>query len=364
MNWPLTEHVTVAVDLGKLGRLGRLFVCYRGATSVIIKTAEYRSENFDLTPPLTFLIIRSFPMQRLALTLFFCSLVLAVSSLQAQEADSPISLIPVDQTAQEKVVDSLTEAAKDPSVLTMPEEDVAEKVSTAQQSNDVGQIDDVDLDGIEADDESESTDEGVLEAAAIVSVNAQGELVGQTKASINGDLVPIESNVTLVSGGVLLGKTVTDVDGSFSFSNVVPGNYDIYGCASSYCGQRSCTVVSTGEFDVVNVELDQLSTCRCNGNFASAPAASFDNGVGGFANGTSYSYDSGISYGSVSSYGSGSSFGSGGGGFGGGGFGSGGTTAGGGLIGTRAFRLLTVGGIATAIAVGASDDDDDVSPSE
>ncbi|MDB2687738.1 hypothetical protein N9Y42_11065 [Mariniblastus sp.] len=36
---------------------------------------------------------------------------------------------------------------------------------------------------------------------------------------------------------------------------------------------------------------------------------------------------------------------------------------GGGLLGSRAFRLLAIGGVATAIAVGASDDDD-VSPSE
>ena len=45
----------------------------------------------------------------------------------------------------------------------------------------------------------------------------------------------------------------------------------------------------------------------------------------------------------------------GGSGFGGGG--GGGVASSGGVLGRRGFRLLAVGGIATAIALGASDDD-------
>ena len=121
----------------------------------------------------------------------------------------------------------------------------------------------------ESDDQSESTVGEVIGGPAVVSVNPQGELVGKVEATVNGDLVPIEANITLVSGGVLLGKTMADEDGSFSFPNITPGDYNIYGCASSFCGERACTVVSTGEFDVVNVELDQLSAmplqwvCQC-----------------------------------------------------------------------------------------------------
>ena len=183
---------------------------------------------------------------------------------------------------------------------------------------------------------------------AIASVNEQGELVGRTSAVVNGDEVPIEANVTLVSGGVLLAKTVANEDGSFSFPNIHPGEYKIYGCASSFCGDRACTVVSdSARYERVQVQLDQTSVCGCNTGYAGAPVASF-NGSG---------FSGGVGSGSFSS---GSSFT--GGGFGGAG-GSSAAVGGGGVLGRRGFRLLAVGGIATAIALGASDDDE-VSPSE
>ena len=249
--------------------------------------------------------------------------------------------------------------------LPVQKEDVVEKIAMVQQDADGeladgemadGEMADDELADAEmTDDESDATVGEVFADPAVVSVNPQGELVGNVSATVNGDLTPIEAKITLVSGGVLLGKTVALEDGSFSFPNIAPGNYQIFGCAASYCGQRSCNVVSTGDCcDVVNVRLDQQSVCGCDGGFANAPAASFNNGVGGFV-------DSGISYGNPAYSSGGGGFG--GGGFGGGGFGGGGAAGGGRLIGTRAFRLLAIGGIATAIAVGASDDDD-VSPSE
>ena len=282
-------------------------------------------------------------MQRFALTLFSCSLVLAFSGLQAQEVDSKTNPEVAKQIADaEKAVDAVKQSAEDSSAPSRPEEDVVERVAMADQ-DEAAEV---------ADDQDEATVGELVEGPAVVSVNAQGELVGQANATVNGDSVPIEANITLVSGGVLLGKVVADENGSFSFSNVVPGSYEIFGCASSYCGQRACTVVSNGNCcDVVKVQLDQNSVCGCDGGFGSAPAASFDPGAGGLGAGSPAA--SGTGFG-------GSSFG--GGGFGGGG--AGGAAGGGRLLGTRAFRLLAVGGIATAIAVGASDDDDDVSPSE
>ena len=266
-------------------------------------------------------------MQRTFLTLFSCSLVFACSGLTAQEVGSKLDL---------EAVESVKEVVKDSSVLESPEEDVVEKVAMADQ-----------VAGGELDDQSESTVGELVDGPAIVSVNAQGELVGQTNATVNGESVPIEANVTLVSGGVLIGKAVANEDGSFSFPNVAPGDYNVFGCASSYCGQRSCTVVTTGDCcDVVNVQLDQQSVCGCSSGFVTAPAASFNNGAGGFASGTPFSSSTATSS------------------FGGGGGGAGTAVGGGRLIGTRAFRLLAIGGIATAIAVGASDDDEDVSPSE
>ncbi|MDB2687739.1 hypothetical protein N9Y42_11070, partial [Mariniblastus sp.] len=191
----------------------------------------------------------------------------------------------------------------DMAVLDGPEEDVEEKIALIDPSEDVevaelpDELADELADDEEvaeladelADDEGEATVGEVTEGPAIVKVNSQGELVGIASATINGDPVPIEANITLVSGGVLLGKTVADEDGSFSFPNVVPGDYNVYGCAASYCGQRSCTVVSSGDcLDAVPVELDQVSVCGCDG-YASAPAASFNGGVGGFGSGSSFS---------------------------------------------------------------------------
>ena len=162
-------------------------------------------------------------------------------------------------------------------------------------------------------------------------MNEQGELVGRTSAIINGSEVPIEANITLVSGGVLLAKTVANEDGSFSFPNIHPGDYNIYGCAASYCGDRACTVVTDSDrFEGVHVQMDQTSVCGCNAGYAEAPATSFSGGgfgSGGFSSG--------------------------------GGFGGGGGAAGSsGVLGSRGFRLLAVGGVATAIALGASDDDE------
>ena len=171
---------------------------------------------------------------------------------------------------------------------------------------------------------------------AVVSVNELGELVGRSTGTVNGDEVPIEANITLVSGGVLLAKTVASEDGSFSFPNVHPGDYNIYGCASSFCGDRACTVVTDrSRFEPVQIHLDQTSACGCNIGYAEAPATSFNGGgLGG-----------GVGSGG---FGGGSGFGGGGGG---------GVASSGGVLGRRGFRLLAVGGIATAIALGASDDD-------
>ena len=280
-------------------------------------------------------------MHRIALTLFSCSLVFSFGGLQAQEVASKNVKEVVEQTAElDNALDTADKATADSSVLDGPEEDVVERVAMADRSVAAGEA------AEEVDDQNETTVGEMFEGPAVVSVNAQGELIGMASADVSGESVPIEANISLVSGGVLIGKAVANEDGSFSFPNVLPGDYKVFGCASSYCGQRDCTVVSKGNCcDVVNVQLDQESVCGCDGGFASAPAASFGNNAGGFASGTSYS--------------SGTSFG--GGGFGGGGAGS--AAGGGRLIGTRAFRLLAIGGIATAIAVGASDDDD-VSPSE
>ena len=244
----------------------------------------------------------------------------------AEQVDPPGNVLSLRSTEQDEAADAIADDAK------ALAEDKATVEDDAKEDLDVEDHED-------GDHEDEDKDEEL--GPAVVSVNEQGELVGRTSAIVNGDEVPIEANITLVSGGVLLAKTVANEDGSFSFPNIHPGDYNIYGCAASYCGDRACTVVTDSDrFERVHVQMDQTSVCGCNAGYAEAPATSFSGGgfgSGGFSSG---------------------------GGFGGGGFGGGGGAAGsGGVLGSRGFRLLAVGGVATAIALGASDDDE-VSPSE
>ena len=94
--------------------------------------------------------------------------------------------------------------------------------------------------------------------------------------------------------------------------------------------------------DTVDVGLTQDSLGSCYSEVAAAPAATFSEGAvfaeGGFVSGPVFST----------------------GGFVGGG---GGIATGGGVAsGVSGLRLLAVGGIATAIAVGVSDDDEEASP--
>jgi len=175
-----------------------------------------------------------------------------------------------------------------------------------------------------------------------VSVNSDGELIGLATAIVSGQTVPIEANVSLVRDGVLISKIVAEEDGSFAFPNVAPGDYDMFGVASSYCGQQPFTVLPENNCAVCqeSVPLQLSQGGGCYSGFSGAPAASFSSGgIGG-----------------------------GGGFFSGGGFaggGGGGFVAGGGGAVTRSgLRLLGIGGIATAIAVGVSDGDDVASPTE
>ena len=265
----------------------------------------------------------------------------------AEQVDPPGNVLSLRSTEQDEAADAIADDAKalaeDKATV---EDDAKEDLDVEDNEDGDHEDEDGDHEGEDGDHEDEDgdqedEDEDEELGPAVVSVNEQGELVGRTSAIINGSEVPIEANITLVSGGVLLAKTVANEDGSFSFPNIHPGDYNIYGCAASYCGDRACTVVTDSDrFEGVHVQMDQTSVCGCNAGYAEAPATSFSGGgfgSGGFSSG---------------------------GGFGGGGFGGGGGAAGsGGVLGSRGFRLLAVGGVATAIALGTSDDDE-VSPTE
>lgn len=203
---------------------------------------------------------------------------------------------------------------------------------------------DATIEEVDEDEADEELDEDETEehdnAPISIRVNEDGELVGQAKASVNGKWVPVEATMALVSNDVLLNKIVAKEDGSFSFPDIVPGSYKVYGTAASYCGQRAVTVVSeSGCCDNVDLGLRQDSPGSCYSELPSAPAATFSQGPsfsGGFAGGGPAA--------------------GGGGGF----VASGGQGVASGIPG---LRLLAVGGI-VAIAIPASDDNNVATPSE
>lgn len=176
----------------------------------------------------------------------------------------------------------------------------------------------------EADDSSanaSSVQEKAKENPPIfVSLNAEGELIGQAMADVDGKEMPVEANLTIVKDGVVISSVVADEDGSFAFPSVAPGTYNMFGSAATFAGQQQFHVLPSGG-----------GSCDC-ANIGLSPYS-----------GGSYSVFSGAPTGS----------------FGGGGFYGGG---GGAFAGGSKLRLLAIGGIAAGIAIAVSDDDGDASP--
>lgn len=284
-------------------------------------------------------------------TLFaFMFMLMLTCNLNAQEASTEKTDAP--ETA---LADTLAEAAQELDSVVESDDSASEdeaasddEVVSEDEAADEGEVDELDED--EDYDELEDDESEEYENLPVsIRVNEDGEFVGQTQAYVSGNWLPVEANVALVSNGVLLSKIVAEQDGSFSFPDIAPGSYTVYGTASSYCGQRAVTVLpergccNCGDLnrcDNVGLGLTQDSGGSCYSDLASAPAATFSQGtgfVGGFT---------------------GSPIVSSGGFFSGGGIATGGGVA----SGVSGLRLLAVGGIATAIAVGGGDDDDEVSP--
>ena len=253
----------------------------------------------------------------------------------ALESSSDVSVEPVEVDVEKVDVEEAVEGA------------IVEKEDQAVAADDemVKAIDAEANEVLEGEDEAEEDEEEELEEGPVfVRDDEDGQLIGLATATVGGEEVPIEANVSLVRNGVLISRIVAQEDGSFAFPNVAPGQYDMYGVASSYCGQQAFTVLPESDCticrDTCPLELSQGGSCYRN--FGGAPAASFTN------------------VGTVSNFGGGGFFG-GGGGFAGGG---GGGFIGGGAVGGNGLRLLGIGGIATAIAVGVSDGGTEASPSE
>ena len=284
----------------------------------------------------------------------FMFILMLTGNLNAQETSPETTDVSESVTAE--IVDDVGEALDS----ALDSEDSAMEDESEMDETDVDESDEDEDEDYEGEDESgeDESDEDedhddesdeYENAPVSIRVNENGEFIGQTQAFVSGNWLPVEANVALVSNGVLLSKIVADPDGSFSFQDIAPGSYTVYGTASSYCGQRAVTVLpergccncgDESRCDNVGVGLTQDSGGTCYSNLTSAPAATVSEATG---------FSGGFSSAPIA---------------GGGGFATGGGALGGGAGGGFSpLRILAVGGVATAIAVGSSDGDDDVSPS-
>ncbi len=181
----------------------------------------------------------------------------------------------------------------------------------------------------------------IVKEVSDVKVDKEGKLVGKAFAEVDGEEKPLEAKVTLSSNGVIVDSVDASEDGSFAFTNVEPGVYQMFGSADGFIGGSTYDVqpFSTGGCSSCNLGL-QADTSVAYDTFSAAPCGSCGGGCGGCGGGI------------------GSRFGGGGIGGGGGGLFGGG---GGGLFGgSRLLRLGAIGGI---VAI-ATTNNDDASPDE
>lgn len=179
---------------------------------------------------------------------------------------------------------------------------------------------------------SDSLAKAEKSSVTAVSLDEEGNLLGNT--FVAGEKTPLEAKVTLAnSEGVVVDTVVAQEDGSFAFTSITPGSYNMYGSAASYVGAQTYDVVpfASGSSGCSSCDLGLSQQQPVYETFAAAPCSSCSAapspcGCGG----------------------------------GGGGLFSGGGGGAGGLFSNRLVRLGAIGGI-VAIAVS---DDDDASPDE
>lgn len=178
-----------------------------------------------------------------------------------------------------------------------------------------------------------------------ISLDSDGQFVG--KAFVAGEDTPVEAKITMAKDGVVVDTVKAKEDGSFSFANLEPGTYNMYGTSANYVGAQTIDVLpySGGGCSSCDMGMNTYSTASYD-TYASAPvsACSSCSPCGGCGGGRLFG---GRLLG-------GGGFGGGGGLFGGGGGGLFGGGGGGLLGGSRLLRLGAIGGV-IAIATSSPD---------
>ena len=111
-------------------------------------------------------------------------------------------------------------------------------------------------------------------APATVTLTADGQLVGNAFAQIDGEEKPVEAKITLTQNGVVVGSKYANEDGSFAFPSVKPGIYNMYGSAATFVGGKTLKVLPTATTAPAPVALPMATfTPTSYAAMAAAPAA-------------------------------------------------------------------------------------------
>lgn len=163
------------------------------------------------------------------------------------------------------------------------------------------------------------------EKSPTVALQEDGKLAGKVFKTIDGEKQAVIAKLTLSADGIVIDTVESDEEGNFSFANVAPGAYQMYGYSDGMVGGGLVSVVPFATQDTVDYNVG-LSPYDGYDAYAGAPVQSFGD------------YSCGAGYGSGS--------------------------CGGGCGGVGRRRLLLAAGLGLGIVAiaGGFDGEDDASP--
>ncbi|MFK7769256.1 MAG: hypothetical protein AB8B55_18690 [Mariniblastus sp.] len=119
---------------------------------------------------------------------------------------------------------------------------------------------------------------------AKVEIDKDGKLVGKAFARLEGKETPLKAKVTLSANGVVIDTVTAKEDGSFSFANVEPGVYQMFGSSDGYFGGSSYNVQPFATGGQAPLLLQANSGVPYS-TFSAAPGGGIGGGGGGFGGG-------------------------------------------------------------------------------
>ncbi len=108
-----------------------------------------------------------------------------------------------------------------------------------------------------------------------VALTADGKLVGKVFAVEEKDQSLTNAKLTLSADGVVIDTVQADAEGNFSFANVAPGSYQMFGYANGLVGSSSVAVMPFNSQAVSDVNVGLAQPDMGYDVYAGAPVQSF-----------------------------------------------------------------------------------------